>query len=395
MPKIAIISAHTSPLARLGAGDAGGMNVYIRELSNALSRKGFDIDIFTRSHAPDIPRVVQQNGLRVVYLKAGPQSLYPKRFFPRYFEEFLDQIVKFSRLNRYDLIHSHHWLSGWVSARLKQIWGVPMVHTFHTLGLLKSSDQYRLKIEKDTVRKANLVISTSDAEKSHLVQYYKAKPDKIHYIPCGVNVKLFKRLDPNSSRKYLGLSNQRYILFVGRIDPIKSIETLLSAMTLLDSTVHLLVIGGGERESEFERLKKRADRLGITDRVSFLGAKPQSLLPYYYSSAEVCILPSSYESFGLVLLEAMACGTPVIASRVGGIPEVVEDGRTGFLVPPGDDGGLAHRIDQLLEDEELRNLFSQRGSKRAIEFNWDSVADRVAIRYRSMKNAKCKLKNAK
>lgn len=384
--KIAIISTHTSPLAKLGTGDAGGMNVYVRELSRALCPKGFEIDIFTRAQAPSRPTVVNDNGARIIYLKAGPLTPYPKELLPRYFQEFLAKIVSFATAGEYGLIHSHHWLSGWVATRLKNIWKVPLIHTFHTLGSLKPSTRYRLQIETHTAEEADSIISTSLSEKNQLVQYYNADSDKIHVLPCGVNLKLFRRLEPGLCKEYLGLPQQSYLLFVGRIDPIKSIETLLKAMRRLDSAAHLLIIGGEDGNSELQSLRKMTGKLGITDKVSFLRAKPQTILPYYYSAAEMCILPSRYESFGLVTLEAMACGTPVIASRVGGIPEVVEDGKTGFLITPGDEKEIADRIDCLLRDERLRNFMVSQARKRARKFSWKSVADKVSSVYEAYAN---------
>ena len=384
--KIAIISAHTCPLDRLGTRDAGGMNVYVRELSRALGPMGFEIDVFTRCQDLSLPIIVDDNGMRVIYLKAGPQAPYPKEVLPRYFGEFLDEIVSFADSEDYDLLHSHHWLSGWVASRLKDIWKVPMIHTFHTLGYLKPSTRYRLEIEAHTVRAAGSIIATSEVEKNDLIQYYNAESDKIDVIPCGVNLKLFKRLDPGLSKKYLGLPQQKYLLFVGRIAPIKSIETLLKAMRMLQFQVHLLIIGGENGSRELQSLKKMTGKLGITNRVSFLEAKPQTVLSYYYSAAEICILPSRYESFGLVALESMACGTPVIASRVGGIPEVVEHGKTGFLITPGDEKEIAGGIEYLLKDEKLRNSMALQAHKRAKGFSWKSVADKVSSIYRTYAN---------
>lgn len=384
--KIAIISAHTCPLERLGTRDAGGMNVYVRELSRALCPKGFEIDVFTRCQDPSLPIIADDNGIRVIYLKAGPQAPYPKEVLPRYFGEFLDEMVSFTNSEDYELIHSHHWLSGWVASRLKAIWRIPMIHTFHTLGFLKPSTQYRLKIEERTVRTAESIIATSEVEKSHLIQYYNAEPDKIDVIPCGVNLKLFKRLAPGLSKTYLGLPQQKYLLFVGRIDPIKSVETLLKAMRILHSQAHLLIIGGEDGSRELQSLKKMAGKLGITNKVSFLEAKPQTILSYYYSAAEMFILPSIYESFGLVALESMACGTPVIASRVGGIPEIVEHGKTGFLITAGDEKEMAGRIECLLKNNRLSNSMALQAHSRAREFSWKSVADRVSSIYRAYAN---------
>lgn len=383
MHRIAILSAHTCPLATLGKGDAGGMNVYIRELSRALCLRGFEIDIFTRRKYPSLTISVDAPGIRIIHLKAGPQKPYPKEFLPRYFQEFLEGVLEFAKPEDYALIHSHHWLSGWIALQLKNLWNIPLIHTFHTLGILKPSSRYRLELEAQIARDADSLIATSYDERKHLTRHYNADPQKIDVIPCGVDLSLFKEMPPDVSKMNLGLDGQAYILFVGRIDPVKSLETLLKAMCLVCPKAHLIIIGGEKSDRSLQRLKEMARSLRITNRITFLEAKQQNILPYYYSAARACVLPSSYESFGLVALESMACGTPVIASRVGGMPEVVEDGKTGFLVTAGNEHEIAEKIERILTNRETERSMSSQARCRAREFSWEKVAEKISATYKA------------
>lgn len=379
-----MISFHTCPLALPGMGEAGGMNVYIREVSKELAKMGFTIDVFTRWKEPSASRIVHYDGVRVIHLEAGPKGPSDKSHIRRYLPQFLSQLKDFASENHYDILHSHYWLSGWVGGKLKRAWNVPLIHMFHTLGRLKEEREPRLKVEQETIALAESIIASNPTEKEHLVEHYRADPAKIEVIPCGVDLNLFKPMDKRKARRRLGLPEGRYLLYVGRIDPVKGLDSLLRAMANLarpDRHVRLLIVGDGSPDRERERLNGLSQTLGLDGSVQFLGSKPQNLLPYFYSSAEACILPSKYESFGLVGLEAMACGTPVIASNVGGLSFLFQHNKSGLLFSPGDEEELLEKIELVLEDDRLRQRLGRQGRERAQGFSWQSVAQSISALY--------------
>ncbi len=400
-----MISAHSCPLALLGRKDGGGMNVYVRELSRELGKRGFAVDIFTRSQDPTIRRVVNfAKGVRVIHLKAGPQIPYDKNCLWWNLEEFLTNLLNFAEEEEinYDIIHSHYWLSGSLAAKLREKWNIPLIHRFHTLGVLKNKvargeqekePWMRLQIEQEIIHSADRLVAANSEEKSWLVYHYQASPDNIEVIPCGVDLDLFRPIDRELAREFLNLPRRRHFLFVGRIEPIKGIDTLLKAMALLTDDPDLkgdeigLLIVGGEQDSgnslshrEMRRLKGLAASLGLQKTVLFLGAQPQDQLPYYYSVAEACILLSRYESCGMVALEAMACGRPIIASKVGGLPYTVVEGETGFLVPEGDERIAASRM-KLILSNGLRPRLGYKAIQRAKQFGWPLIADQIISLY--------------
>ncbi len=412
MYRIAMISVHSCPLAALGGKETGGMNVYIRELSRKLAKEGLQIDIFTRSQNPSIPQIVNfQEGVRIIHLKAGPESPYDKNQVWFHLPEFLDCLQQFSRRekSRYDLIHSHYWLSGWVGARLRKKWSIPLLHMFHTLGYLKnkvteplgkSEPARRLQVETKLVKLSDHILVSSHREKVQLIWSYGASSENISVIPCGVDPHLFKPLNPLQSKAHLDLPPKRFILFVGRIDPVKGIDTLLKAMGIVKTKlehpqdVELLVIGGDinhsthSKDSEMSKLKQLTAELGIKNMVTFMGSQRQDHLPHFYSAAEVCVLPSRYESFGMVALEAMACGTPVIASKVGGLPSFIQDDTTGFLVPEGDEKSLAEKILSLLNRPSLKDSMGIQARIRAKELSWQNIAGQMLSLYQSLSEKK-------
>jgi D-inositol-3-phosphate glycosyltransferase len=388
------------------------MNVYIRELSKALSERGCEVDIFTRSQNPLVPAVVPFcEGVRIVHLKAGPESPYEKSRVRFHLPEFLDNLEAFRRGQgiSYQLIHSHYWLSGWVGAHLGRRWGVPLLHMFHTVGCFKNQatkvvgeqePEVRLQIEQQLIDEADHITVSSQREKVDMIWACGAQPDRITVVPCGVDTQMFQPLDPASSKKKLGLPDTKLILFVGRIDPVKGIDTLLKAMAIVRHKMgrhldaELLIVGGDKdsadrsADSEICRLQRLTTELNLKDTVTFLGAQRQDHLPYYYSAAEVCILPSRYESFGMVALEAMACGTPVIASKVGGLASLIQDERCGFVVPEGNETELAAKICLLLGNPELREILGGHARKRALQYNWHTIADRILTLYRTLSNGR-------
>ncbi len=397
--RIAMLSVHTCPLAALGAKETGGMNVYVRELSRELGRMGVEIDIFTRSQDSTIPRVVPMaESVRVVHLPAGPEAPLARERVYDHLDEFVDGVETW-RLRRdveYDLIHAHYWLSGVVGLTLRERWGVPVLQMFHTLGDLKNRVARRVTDLEPTVRldeevrliaSAERLVAASVAERAHLVRHMGADLERIAVVPCGVDTELFTPGAPDEARASLGLEDGPLILYVGRLAPIKGLETLLDAVALLarGGRRPRLVIVGGEadepRDGHEADLRRRIERLGITDLVGFVGAQRQEALRTHYVAADVTVLPSHYESFGMVALEAMACGSPVIASRVGGLTTTVRDGVTGFLVPEGDVAALAGRLDALLGDPDLRWRLGREGVRWAGQHRWPCVAEAICREY--------------
>lgn len=400
---IAMLSIHTCPLAALGGKETGGMNVYVREISRELGRRGINIDIFTRCQNSRLPRVVKfSERVRVIHLKAGPCKPYPRNEVYNYLDDFLNNIIKFNNKDgrKYDLLHSHYWLSGKVCIDLKNLWGIPAIQMFHTLALLKNitvrnSEEketiLRINTEKEIVKYIDKIIASTDDEKLHLTKLYNAGSGKIEVIPCGVDLELFRPVNRRQARNKLGLGKEKIVLFVGRIEPIKGIETLLRSIAILLENRHkmdikTIIIGGEKEESpvpnmEMTRIYNMVHELKLSEMVEFYGAKPQEILPYYYSAADVCVMPSRYESFGMVALEAMACGLPVIASRVGGLVRLIKDKLTGFLIPEGDFTVLARYLHCILTDEKKKRRMGEFASVYSREFGWPLIADKIFILY--------------
>jgi D-inositol-3-phosphate glycosyltransferase len=382
------------------------MNVYVREVGRQLGSLGIHVDVFTRSQNPKLEKVVPLgDGARVIHIPAGPESPCENGQGWLYLPEFGRGILDFVKTEgiQYDLIHSHYWLSGWSGIRLRRDLGVPLIHMFHTLGVMKNrvardekerETGLRIFFEKKVMDSAQLIVASSPADRAHMVWHYGADPDKIAVVPCGVDLNLFRPLPQTSARRRLDLSSRRIILFVGRIQPIKGLDGLFKALALLIKTsktpaedLRLLIIGGdldnGENvdDGELKKLKHLTSQLGLDSMVTFLGAQPQHMLPYFYSAADVCVLPSRYESFGMVALESMACGTPVIASRVGGLNYTVRDGQTGYLIPEGDAVVLADRMDRLLQDDPLRDRMGSQSTHHATMYSWKNVTHQIISLY--------------
>jgi len=406
--RIAMLSVHTCPLATLGGKETGGMNVYVRDLSRELGWRGFAVDVFTRAQDPKFVgmRPLGENA-RVIHIPAGPLAYYDKNLIFHHLPEFIEGVTKFTQRAgiSYDIIHSHYWLSGLVAKELRALWGAPIAQMFHTLGHMKNrvarraeerETEIRLKAEGEIVGFSDRLVAASPLEKEQMVRLYGADPEKIEVIPCGVDLTLFRPFSSSEAKAYLELPLERMmILFVGRIEPLKGIDTLLKAVALatdglpdLCGHLSLAIIGGSpdpaseNMEREMQRLSRLKSKLGIDNLVTFLGAKDQDTLPYYYSAAEVCVVPSRYESFGMVALEAMACGTPVVASKVGGLTFTVEEGVTGYLVPENDPAALAERLRSLLTDWDLRRRMGEKGIQVAQRYSWPLIADKIISLYR-------------
>jgi D-inositol-3-phosphate glycosyltransferase len=406
-----MISYHTCPLAVLGGKDTGGMNVYVREVTRYLGRCGVHVDVYTRSQDEHVPHVLHDLGYgnRVVHIPAGPEVPLPKQELAAYLPEFAEGIHRFAAEKgiHYDLIHSHYWMSGIAAERLKAEWKVPMVHMFHTLGMMKNriarspsemEGEYRVNGERRVLQVADRIIAPTLAEQSQLHFLYQADDSKIVIIPPGVDTSRFYPIPMEEARESIGIPlDDRLLLFVGRIEPLKGLETLIRAIALMSEQGvqcqvphYLAVVGGdpaasGENISdEMARLQSVRQELGMNELILFLGKRAQDSLPYYYSAADVLIMPSHYESFGMVALEAMACGTPVVASQVGGLAFLIQDGITGFVVPDGDPRELSDRLTRLLTEPDLRQRLGEQAAAYARQYAWEHIVDRLLDIYHDL-----------
>lgn len=404
--RIAMLSVHTCPLAMLGGKKTGGMNVYVRDFSRELGRQGILVDVFTRSQDDCAPRIKHDlgNGGRVIHIAAGPEKPIPVDQVANYLDEFTAGVLQFAASEdiEYDLIHSHYWLSGLVADKLRDVWQRPIVHMFHTLGHMKNqiaqsdnqrASDARLAGEYKVMTLADKLIAATPAEEAQLIDLYNAQPGKIAIIPPGVDLERFQPIPKDVAKKQVGIPcGNTNILFTGRIEPLKGIDTMLRAMALIQArrpeVLHnacMAIIGGDpwadDLDEEMARLQQLRTDLDIHDLVTFLGAKDQDLLPNYYAAAEMVVMPSHYESFGMVALEAMAMGTPVIASEVGGLAYLVKHGVTGYHVPSRDPEALAARIYELLSNHKCRQHLGQQARDYARQYDWANIVNRMMTVY--------------
>ena len=388
--RAAMLSVHSCPIGSLGAKDTGGMSVYIREIARELGKQGHLVDVYTRSHNPKESQIVNlgQNA-RLIHLKAGDEEDIHKLAVYSYLPDFACNLEKFRKHNnlQYDLVFSHYWLSGCVGEYLGQWWNVPHITMFHTLGAVKNiigigEDEpvLRTETERDLARNCHHIIATTEREKEQLILHYTASPERISVIPCGVNLELFQPMDKEMAKRELGYGNDKIILFVGRIEPLKGIDQLLRAMTYLQNGqgLRLVIIGGDEHSQyEMERLQKLSQDLRIGDSVIFLGLMKHEKLPYFYSAADVCVIPSYYESFGLVALESIACGTPVVAPDVGNLRNIIHQGWTGYVVMDNAPHHLAEKI-ALLLSQPSPNMKSSLSIRESVtRFSWSNIAQAI------------------
>ncbi len=368
------------------------MNVYLLETARALAERGIQVDIFTRHHDPLDPMIIDLiPGARVIHLPAGPPSTDKTGVFDL-LPEFTKQVKGFTSTwsLQYDLVASHYWLSGLVGIELSEAWNVPHSTSFHTLASVKQAalpGEYehpaRHCSETQVARTADQVVVWTDHERDVIRDTYGVCDDRITIAPPGVDAERFSPVCQTIARKELGLNGEKAVLYVGRLERLKGIDTLFKAISLLDHVEHLklFVAGGSHNTPEMDRLVSLAADLGISDRVEFLGSVPQERLQLYYSATDVCVLPSYYESFGFAALEAAACGKPVVASRVGGLTTIVDDGATGFLVNWRCPGPFVERLELLLNDQSLRERMGQAARARAEQFSWDAAIEHLINAY--------------
>jgi len=389
------------------------MNVYVLSVARRLAEQGIAVDIYTRCHGqggPDVDEITP--GTRLVNVQAGPCAPVAKDDLPRLLPEFLDGVLQHARAedptshrhSPYDVVHSHYWLSGWVGSQAKQIWGVPLVASFHTLGKVKNSvlpmgdrpePPARLAGEKRVIAGADRILAPTPLEADHLVNLYGADRDRIRVVPPGVDGTLFAPRPKDEARARLHLANARLLLFVGRLQPFKGPEVAIRALAeavarapQVAGDVVLAVVGGSTgRDAQHDqatRLMELAADIGVSDRVVFFPPQPHERLADFYSAAEVVLVPSRSESFGLAALEAEACGTPVIAAATGGLRYVVIDGQTGFLVEGHDPSDYADRILRILSDPVLATRLSKGALRHAGRFSWDATAADIRGVYREL-----------
>jgi D-inositol-3-phosphate glycosyltransferase len=373
------------------------MNLYLLQLSREMGKLGAAVDIFTRRHDASQPEVMTiGEKVRLIHLAAGEPDDVPKTNVYHYLPQFLSNLRRFLERDgiAYDLLHSHYWLSAWVAEEIKVRLGIRHIATFHTLGEIKNRARpaerepaLRLRAERQAIASANGIIAFSAEERDNMTRIYGAPPAKVRVIPCGVDPALFHPLDKERTRRELGLPGRsKVLLFAGRIQPIKGIDILLGAVArLAGNQVRLLIVGGNSAsEDELARLCSLANELGIRDKVNFLGAVEHGRMPLLYSAADVCIVPSYHETFGLVALEALACGTPVVATRVGGLTTIVQDRITGHLVDELSPEAFARSLESLLGDEALRQRMAEAARPSVMKYAWPLVAPQVLQTYEEL-----------
>ena len=391
--RVAFIAFHACPLAAPGQGKSGGMNVYVRELARALGKLGTQVDIFTRVH-PHTESMIEHISpmVRVVHLPGGEAEAPLESLF-HHLPSFVDEVQKFRRSNHleYQLVHSHYWLSGWVGDALAREQDIPHVVTFHTLGLIKMQSRAgelepaeRQEVEQQLMASAQRIVAFSPHERDAMIRLYNADARRIEMSPCGVDLSLFRPLDQREARERLGLNGERVFLYVGRLEPLKGLDLLLHTAAHLETCepVRVLVVGGDTNgNQEVDKLRKLARSLRVEDVFEFVGRVDQEELPFYYNAADVCVVPSYYESFGLAALESMACGTPVVAARVGGLSTIVQHGRTGYLKSWRCPEGFASSLEMIISSARLQQSMGLAARKRAEGMGWDQVAGQLSRLY--------------
>lgn len=400
--KICVISYHCCPFSLLGGDGTGGMNTYLRELSFSLTRlPGVKVDIFTRIQTPDIRGIKNVSPrVRVIHLKGGPENSVDRRIPYDYIPEFSDNLEDFIIQERYDVVYSHYWLSGLVGRLIKKKYDVPHIHMYHTLAFLKKrmseegqEHEKRLESEEYLAYVSDALVSSSEQESRNLTEFYSISPSKIKVINPGVNKELFHLLSEKTlKRENRSENREKILLYVGRIEPVKGLMTIMEFLSLLKkknpflfNKVKLFVIGGGKKDSdlyqnkEFVRIKRFLKENKLTQKVIFLGSKKQANLKYYYSAADVLIVPSLYESFGLVVVEALACGTPVIVSQIGEMRTIVKEGQNGFSFRPNEPLSLYRSLEQFFSNEKKiwnKEKISQEVTNR---FSWERTAEETYL----------------
>ena len=389
--RVAVLSMHTSPLAQPGSGDSGGMNVYVRELSAAMAQSGIDCTVYTRTWRPGLPAEVHvEPGFRVVHIPAGPVQL-PKEALVEVTDQFADGVLShFCRAGVPDVIHANYWLSGIAGHRLKHELDVPLVSTFHTLARVKAEfgdveSTLREEAEAAIIGCSDAICASCTEEANQLRSFYVEPPGRIEIVAPGVEHAFFAPGDRHGARQALNIGDHPVLLFVGRIQPLKGADVAVKALAALNRRdARLAIVGGAsgvDGGAEVAALHGLVRRLGLVDQVRFVAPQPHHLLSSWYRAADVVLVPSRSESFGLVALEAAACGVPVVAAAVGGLRTLVDHGETGFLVDSRDPTAFAAYAARLLGDPALAASMGERAACRSAGYRWSLAAARLRRLY--------------
>jgi glycosyltransferase involved in cell wall biosynthesis len=410
---IALISVHSDPAAEIGSEEVGGHKVYVRQVGEALAKLGWQVDIFTRKTQQDDPVIVQHSPhCRTIRLVAGPQAFIPRDELFEYMPQFVEAFQKFQSKEgtNYPLVHTNYWLSAWIGLQLQESSNIELVHTYHSLGALKYKAvsqrppiaETRLTVERQILEQASCIVATSPQEQDTLqsalsvggTRSLVSEQGYIEVIPCGTDLDNFHSIPKFEARERLGLDPaEQIVLYVGRFDPRKGIETLVRSLAMSEvrnrGKIRLVIAGGTDSESADEQERKRIAQIiqevGLTEQTIFPGHLGHDVLPLYYAAADVCVIPSHYEPFGLVAIEAMACGTPVVASDVGGLKFTVVPEETGLLVAPQDTAAFAAAIDRILTDELWATKLRKQASARVRQkFSWTRVGIQLSDLYRRL-----------
>lgn len=396
MRSLAVLSMHTSPLAQPGTGDGGGMNVYVRELASALARAGVRCDVYTRANDPDLEPIVHvEPGLAVHHVPAGPLAPVPKESLHGLVPEFTDAVLqRMAAGHEADALHANYWLSGIAGHTIKHQLDLPLVSTFHTLDRVKAEvdladdSEHRSEEEARIIGCSDAVLASCEAEVAQLVRLYGADPSRVEIVAPGVDHAFFAPGQRRQARRAIALPEEgRMLLFVGRIQPLKGLEVAIRSLAELADRcpdAFLVVVGGPSGPSgqaEVDRMHALVAELGVEERVRFVPPQAHELLSTYYRAADVCVVPSRSESFGLVALEAAACGTPVVAAAVGGLTSLVDDGRTGYLIEGRSPSDFAAAIERVLADPAHAADLGRRGAIRARSYTWSIAAGRLRRLY--------------
>ncbi len=408
--RVAVFSVHSDPLAKIGGRESGGQNIYVHELSRWLGKLGWTVDVYTRwTNKKEKPLKKISPRANLIRLKAGDIKFVPKEQFDKNFEEFFTNFLSYKHANKinYDIIHGNYWDGGWVGMQAAEILKIPFIQTFHSLGYIRTNtlkkfqnlptqveqelNDQRFELEKKIVEKADKVIAESPYEEDDLMRFYGASNGKICICPAGVDINKFKLRDRGKARDKLKIDrNARVLLYAGRLEWRKGLGTLIMAASsvikndLLNQYL-VIIVGGdlknkkdGRDQAEYSRLLNIAKEQGIADNLRFAGAVPQRQITYYYNAADVCIVPSYYEPFGIVPLEAMASKTPVIASATGGLQYSVLNSETGLTAIPRDPFDLANKISLIFTEDALRARMVENAFIRVKkEFSWKLIAKKI------------------
>lgn len=421
MRRLAVLSLHTSPLAQPGTGDGGGMNVYVRELCSALARVGISCDVFTRAWSADLPDTVHiEPGFRVHHIAAGPRAPMAKEALPGVVDEFAAGVLSVMRATRdglpqrgpdgrwlpedetlpFDAVHANYWLSGIAGHIIKHELNLPLVCTFHTLDRVKAeaspeeveadAPHRRAEAEAAIIRCSDTVLASCTVEALQITELYDADPGRIRIVAPGVDHAFFGPGDRRQARRALGLPEAGpMLLFVGRIQPLKGVEVAIRTLALVRRShpnAHLVLVGGPsgpQGEAEVERIHALAADL-VPGAVTFVRPQLHELLSSYYRAADLSLVPSRSESFGLVALEAAACGTPVVASNVGGLRSLIDDGRTGYLIDSADPAAFASAVDRIVSQPLVAERLGTSAVLRAREYTWSSAAHQLVELYQEL-----------